>query len=95
MGYRFGLRYIDLVIYHLDMVILDITMQYGLMIWEMTISIWSSSISIWSSSISIWDILSLCLHGRPQHDEGAVEVGLDVAAQVEFETKFRRRYITH
>jgi len=52
MGYRFGIPYIDMVIYHIDMVILDIDMAHGLMIWEMTVSIWSS----W---ISIWDILSL------------------------------------
>jgi len=53
MGYRFGLRYSDMVIYHIDMVILDIDMGYGLMMWEMTVTIRSSP--IW-----IWDILSLC-----------------------------------
>ena len=52
MGYRYGIWYVDMVIYHIDMVIRDIDMGYGLMIWEMTISIRSSS--IW-----IWDILSL------------------------------------
>jgi hypothetical protein len=52
MGYQFGIRYIDMVVYHIDMVILDIDMGYGLMIWEMTVS-------IRSSPISIWDILSL------------------------------------
>jgi len=50
MGYRLGIRDIDIVIYHIDMVIQDIDAGYGLMIWEMT--------------VSIWDILSLCLH-RP------------------------------
>jgi len=49
---RFGIRYIDMVIYHIDIVILDIDMGYGLMIWEM-------KVLIWSSPISIWDILSL------------------------------------
>ena len=52
MGYRFGIQYIDMVIYHIDMFILDIDMGYGLMIWEMTVS-------IRSSPISVWDILSL------------------------------------
>ena len=52
MCYRYGIRYIDMVIYHIDMVILDIDMGYGLMIWEMTVS-------RLSSPISIWDILSL------------------------------------
>jgi hypothetical protein len=47
MGYRFGKRYTDLAIHHIDMVILEIDMGYGLMIWEMTVSIWSSPISIW------------------------------------------------
>ena len=28
MGYRFGTRYIDMVIYHIDMVILEIDMGY-------------------------------------------------------------------
>jgi len=32
MGYQFGMRYIDMVIYHIDMVILDINMGYGLLI---------------------------------------------------------------
>jgi hypothetical protein len=36
MGYRFGIRYIIMVIYHIDMVILDIDMGHGLMIWEIT-----------------------------------------------------------
>jgi hypothetical protein len=44
--YRYGIRYIDMVIYHIDTVILDIDTEYGLMIWEMTVSILSSSISI-------------------------------------------------
>jgi len=39
MGYRYGIRYIDMVIYHIHMVILDIDMGYGLMIWELTVSI--------------------------------------------------------
>jgi hypothetical protein len=56
IGYRFGIWYIDMVVYHVDMVILDIDMGYGLMIWEMTVP-------LRSSSISIWDILSLCLGG--------------------------------
>jgi len=51
MGYRCGIRYIDMVIYHIDMVVLDIDMGYGLMMWEMT------TVSIWSSWRSIWDIL--------------------------------------
>jgi hypothetical protein len=54
MGYRFGIRYIDMVIYHIGMVILDIDRGYGLMIWEMTVLIWSS----WRST---WDISSFCL----------------------------------
>ena len=37
---RFGIRCIDMVIYHNVMVILDVDMGYGLMIWEMTVSIW-------------------------------------------------------
>ena len=53
-GYRFGIRYIDMVIYHIGMVILDIDRGYGLMIWEMTVLIWSS----WRST---WDISSFCL----------------------------------
>jgi len=52
MGYRYGIRYIDMVIYHIDIVILNIGTGYGRMIWEMTES-------IWSSLISIWDIFSL------------------------------------
>jgi hypothetical protein len=51
--YRFGIRYIGMVIYHIDMVILDIDIGYGLMIWEM-------AVSIWSSPTSTWDTLSLC-----------------------------------
>ena len=50
--YRYGIQFIDMVIYHIDTVILETDMGYGLMIWEMTTS-------IWLSSISIWDILSL------------------------------------
>jgi hypothetical protein len=38
MLYRYGLWYIDMVIYHIDMVILDIDMGYGLMMWEITVS---------------------------------------------------------
>jgi len=53
IGYRCGVWYINVVIYHIDLVNLDIDMGYGLMIWEMTVS-------IWSSPISICDILSLC-----------------------------------
>jgi len=52
LGYRLGIQYIDMVIYHNGMVILDIDMGYGLMIWEMTVS-------MQSSPVSIWDILSL------------------------------------
>jgi hypothetical protein len=52
MGYRYGIGYIDVIIYHIDTVILHIDMGYGLMAWKTTVS-------IWSSSISIWDILSL------------------------------------
>ena len=64
MGYQFGIRYIDMVIYHIDMVIRDIDMGCGLMMWEMTISIRSEmTISIRSSPISIWEILSPCLGG--------------------------------
>jgi hypothetical protein len=40
MGYQFGIRYIDMVIYHIDMVILDMDMGYGLMIWSSRISNW-------------------------------------------------------
>jgi len=60
VGHRYGIWYIDMVIYHIyhiDMVILDIDMGYGLMICEMTVS-------IRSSPISIWDILSLCTRVR-------------------------------
>jgi len=57
VAYRFGIRYIDICIFHIDMVILAIDMGYGLLIWEMTVS-------IRSSSISIWDILSLWLENR-------------------------------
>jgi hypothetical protein len=39
MGYRYGIRYIDMVIHHIDTVIRDIDMEYGLMIWEMRASI--------------------------------------------------------
>jgi len=46
MCYRYGIWYIDIVIYHIDMVILDVDMGYGLMIWEMTVSIRLSPISI-------------------------------------------------
>jgi hypothetical protein len=48
MCYRSGIRYIDMVIYHIDSVILDIDMGSGLMIWETIVSIWSSPISIWN-----------------------------------------------
>jgi hypothetical protein len=37
MGYRYGIRGVDIVIYHIDIVILDIDMGYGLMIWVMTL----------------------------------------------------------
>jgi len=47
MRYRFRIRYINMVIYHIDMGILDIGMGYGLMMWEMTVSIRSSSMSVW------------------------------------------------
>jgi len=30
MGYRFGILYIDMVIYHMDMIVLDIDVGYGL-----------------------------------------------------------------
>jgi len=36
---RFGMRYIDMVNYHIDMVILDIDMGYGRMIREIIISV--------------------------------------------------------
>jgi len=42
MGYRFGVRHIDMAIYYIGMVILGIDMENALMIWEMTVSIWSS-----------------------------------------------------
>jgi len=47
MVYRYGIRYVDMVIYRIDMVIQDIETGYGLMIWEMTVSIRTSPISIW------------------------------------------------
>ena len=53
MCYRYGIWYIDMVIYHIDMVILYFDMGYGLMTWEMTTS-------RLSSPISTWDILSHC-----------------------------------
>jgi len=56
MGYRFGIQYIDKVIYHVDMVVLDIDTGIGLMIWEM--------------KIAIWDILSLCLGQRRRVGSG-------------------------
>ena len=40
MGYPFGIRCIDMFIYHIHMVILDIDMGYELMMWEMAVSIW-------------------------------------------------------
>jgi len=43
MGYRFGILYIDVVIYHIDMVIQNIDMGYAVMIWEVTVSICSSA----------------------------------------------------
>jgi len=49
---RFRIRYVNMIIYHIDMVILEIDMGDGVMIWEMIVS-------IRSSPISIWDILSL------------------------------------
>jgi len=52
-GYRFGIRYVDMFIYHIDMVILDIDMGYGLMKWEMTVSIRSFPISI-RDILSLW-----------------------------------------
>jgi len=58
MCYRYGMWYINMIIYHIDMVILDIDMEYGVIIWEMTVS-------IWSSSISRWDILSLSSSRHP------------------------------
>jgi len=54
MAYRYGKRYTDTVISHIDMVILDIGMEYGLMIWEMTVSIWS-----WISDIDMEYLLTL------------------------------------
>ena len=59
MGYRFGIRYIVMLMYHIDMAVLDIDVGYGLMIWEMTVS-------IWSSFTSMRDILSLCLEAPPR-----------------------------
>jgi hypothetical protein len=35
MGDRFGIRYIDMVVYHIDMDILDVDMESGLMMWDM------------------------------------------------------------
>jgi len=58
IGYRYGIWYAEMGIYHIDALILGIDMGYGLMIWEMTISIWSSSVSI------LWDILSLSQEGH-------------------------------
>jgi len=68
MGYRFGIRYIDMVIYHIDMVILDIDMGYGLMIWEMTVS-------IWSSSVSMFEFLSLCSSSPLPREPGSPGAG--------------------
>ena len=70
IGYRYGIRYIDMVIYHIDMVILDIDMEYGLMIWEMTVSIRSSSISIWDIW-SLWHVLNTPL---PSGDQAQVRI---------------------
>jgi len=39
MYYRFGIRFIDMVIYRIDLVILDIDVGYGLMIWEMALAL--------------------------------------------------------
>jgi len=39
MCHRYGIWFIDVVIYFIDMVILDIDIESGLMIWEMTVSI--------------------------------------------------------
>jgi len=58
------MRFMVIIIYHIDMVFRDIDMGYGLMIWEMAVSIWS----YWRL---IWDILSLCLG-----DEGGDWVNL-------------------
>jgi len=68
MGYRCGIRLIDMVIYHMDMVILDIDMGYGLMIWQM-------AASIRSSPISIWDILSLWSQPYPRRGRTAPGAG--------------------
>jgi len=70
MVHRYGIRYTDMVIYHIDMVILDIDMGCGLMIWEMTV--W-----IWSSSISIRNILSLC-QTLPEILDGEIVLGHNV-----------------
>jgi hypothetical protein len=67
MAYRYGIWYIDIVIYHIDMVIRDIDMKYSLMIWEMTVS-------IRSLPISIWDILSLWAIPRCGEEHEAAEV---------------------
>jgi len=79
MGYRYGIWYIDMVIFHIDMAILDVDRRHGLMIWEMTVS-------IRSSAISIWDILSLWAP-RQAHVQVWARGAHGVAAQVEFETK--------
>ena len=55
MGYRFGIRYIDMIIYHIDMGILDIDMGYRLLIWEITVSIRSSPISMWHI-LTLWTL---------------------------------------
>jgi len=39
MVYRYGIPYIDMVIYYIGMVLLHIDMGYWLMVWEMTVSI--------------------------------------------------------
>jgi len=77
-GYRFGIPYIDMVIYRIDMVILDIDMGYRLMIWEMTVT-------IRSSSISIWDILSLRVCERPHLGLLGVVHGQHVVLLVQLE----------
>jgi len=65
MGYRYGVRSTNMIVYHIDMVILDIDTGYGLMIWE-------TRVSIWSSPISIWDISSLCLGGGRSNGSGGL-----------------------
>jgi hypothetical protein len=52
MGHRYGIWYIEMVMYHINMVIMDLDMRHGLMTRDMTVT-------IRSSPISIWDILSL------------------------------------